>query len=267
MNDPLINFFHADGGVGGGVIPNEIGLLEHLENLSLVNNLLLRSTIPHAIRDNIELRQINLFNNSLSGSITDSIYGLPHLSYINLGSNRFTGVLEGRFGNEIEKIILDKNDFSGPVLEYVFDLPNLSLLSLSHNRFNSLLMSSTMEGFDSVLEYIYLDDNELNGTLPLGLNLMTGLKSLSLSNNSFTGNILPSMKNLVNLIYLNIANNSFEGYLNTAIRDMKNLKYLIASDNKLSGPLDSLGTFPDLGKLKDKYSYCPGIDSLSLFRF
>ncbi len=96
------------------------------------------------------------------------------------------------------------------------------------------------------LTQLYLQENQLGGTIPSTLGSLTGLNYLDLSRNDFTGGIPASFGNLVNLISLYLTNNRLTG----AIPDLSaltQLKQLALSYNDLSGSIpNTLGQLANL---------------------
>ena len=60
---------------------------------------------------------------------------------------------------------------------------------------------------------LYLNDNQLTGSIPPEIGNLTNLVHLSLSNNQLTGSIPSEIGNLTNLYYLDLRNNQLSGII------------------------------------------------------
>ena len=78
----------------------------------------------------------------------------------------------------------------------------------------------------SSLVALYLNDNQLSGTIPPELGGLSTLDSLSLQNNELSGTIPNSMGNLDSLRYSRFANNAFTGCVPYGLRYLLNKSQL-----------------------------------------
>ncbi|ORY54091.1 L domain-like protein [Neocallimastix californiae] len=93
--------------------------------------------------------------------------------------------------------------------------------------------------------------NLKNQTLPNSFGSMPYLKSIYLQNNNLTGSIPPEIGDLEKLEYLYLRNNQLNGTIPPEIGRLHNLKYFDLSDNHLIGPVPS--SFGNLSGLKELY--------------
>lgn len=91
---------------------------------------------------------------------------------------------------------------------------------------------------------LWLDDNNLNGTIPPELGNLSGLLDFLLSNNQLRGTIPPELGNLSNLRALYLNNNQLSGTIPPELGNLSNLQDLLLSSNHLSGFIP-----PELGNL------------------
>ncbi|GER45806.1 leucine-rich repeat protein kinase family protein [Striga asiatica] len=115
----------------------------------------------------------------------------------------------------------------------------LRVLSLRSNYLNGTLPPDLLSL--PSLEFIFLQNNNFSGELPL--SLPSKLRVMDLSFNSFSGEIPLVLGNLTRLSVLNLQSNSFHG--NIPNLDLHRVKVFNLSCNSLSGAIpDSLRNFP-----------------------
>ena len=85
---------------------------------------------------------------------------------------------------------------------------------------------------------LLLFTNNLNGTIPPEIGLMTNLVSLHLYNNQLSGSIPAELGNLTNLESLRLNTNQFSGYIPPELGNLSNLETLRLYNNLLSGCYD-----------------------------
>lgn len=146
----------------GGEFP-KLDSLNSLYYLDASNNAItgqIPSTFPAS------LIQISMRNNSLVGTVPETIQQLGSLQVLDLSHNQL----------------------GDSVSWYLFNHPSLQQLTLSFNQFSSLQTPNSI-GIQSQLIAVDLSNNNLQGPLPSFMALMPKLSALSLENNKFTGMI------------------------------------------------------------------------------
>jgi len=98
-----------------------------------------------------------------------------------------------------------------------------------------------------------LNGNQLSGTIPTELAMMTKLTSLDLRSNQIKGTIPTELATMMNLEYLSLNGNQLNGTIPTELALMTNLEDLFLVYNQLSGTIPT-----ELGKMTN-------LSSLSLF--
>ncbi|WP_281635416.1 leucine-rich repeat domain-containing protein [Flavobacterium marginilacus] len=105
---------------------------------------------------------------------------------------------------------------------------------------------------------IFLNNNQLSGTIPPEIGKLTELKRLTLVGNSITGTIPPEIGQLRQLQILELHNNQLTGVIPPEIGELTQLINLILSRNQLSGAIPA-----EIGQLTQLNSFDFGSNRLS----
>lgn len=210
--------------------------------------------------------------NDLSGAIPDFLGDFPSLRLLDLGGNKFSGIipanlfrncfrmrfvsfsgnkLEGEIPREIGNcLVLNGFDFSRNGLsgEFVKEICNsnfVSFLDLSGN----LLSGSVNDKVSKCrsLEVFDISGNLFNGDVPFGLFGLSNISYFNVSNNRFDGIIHIDERCSESLEYVDISKNSLSGQIDPNIFGCQNLKVLDIGSNKISGEI--VNDFSSLGSL------------------
>ncbi|EFJ35636.1 hypothetical protein SELMODRAFT_405170 [Selaginella moellendorffii] len=243
------------------------------------------------------LQVLNLLNNSLSGSIPQSISTIRALKYLNLGQNNLTGSIPQGLWNlvQLRELYLADNALSGSIPPELGYLTNLQHLSLASNQLSGSIPPEL--GYLTNLQHLILASNQLSGSIPpeisnctllremaLMRNFLSGeisssignlsnLRILALTGNNLTGNLPPSFSGLTSLKMLDVGYNSLSGPFPDAVKDMASLRYLSVSTNWMKGPIPPwLGNFTNLRHLilyRNRFtgSIPPQLGSLNYLKF
>lgn len=149
-----------------GTIPDEICTLPNLEELLIGNATSyidgsdineynhFEGGIPENIDNIIKLRQIQLANCGLSGSIPESICNLSNLEVFSLNNassgkvfNNITGELPDKIGNlrKLQSFGVADNNMTGAVSAEFANMPNLTSLMLCGNRFSGTIPNELLQ--------------------------------------------------------------------------------------------------------------------------
>ena len=193
----------------GGSIPAAIGNLGELKNLDLEYNDL-TGNIPSQLGNLSRLARLFLRNNQLTGNIPSQIGSLSVLKKLNLGDNMLQGTIPSTLSNlsELELLVLRANQLTGAIPTFVGNLTKLKSLHLPHNQLTGTIPSN----LDNLteLEILHLGNNQLTGTIPSNLGNLSKLKELYLYSNLLTGSIPPSLAGIATLMYLGIQCNMID---------------------------------------------------------
>mmetsp|Transcript_6932 Transcript_6932/g.10118 ORF Transcript_6932/g.10118 Transcript_6932/m.10118 type:complete len:383 (-) Transcript_6932:158-1306(-) len=98
----------------------------------------------------------------------------------------------------------------------------------------------------SRLETLNLGMNNITGTIPSDIGMMTKLRTLRIENNKITGSIPPEFGLLTTLVTLRLEHNNIVGIVPSEIGMMTELRDFSLSANEISGTVPS-----EIGKLKE----------------
>ncbi|CAM9960523.1 unnamed protein product [Ectocarpus sp. 13 AM-2016] len=148
----------------------------------------LKGSLPPALGDVLQLRELDLNGNALGGVIPGSFGDLTALTTLNLGGNRLVeGHIPPELGGlrELRELNLQDNDLTGTIPAALGNL--------------------------SKLERLYLDRNKLGGALPRELGTLRALRVLYLGGNLITGETPRELVALADLQQLNLATGQLRG--------------------------------------------------------
>lgn len=188
----------------------EIGVLKHLEQLSLSFNYFTR--VPTSLGNVSSLGLVDLSHNNLSGQIPEELGGLTRLGLLFLNNNLFSGRIPSSLGR----------------------CTALQTLDLSYNRLTGKV-PPIISGFLEMRRFLNLSHNQLEGNLPIEISKLSAVEEIDLSSNNFSGNIFADILNCWELKVLNLSNNFLQGHLLDSLGGMTSLATLDVSSNNLSG--------------------------------
>ncbi|XP_058094890.1 MDIS1-interacting receptor like kinase 2-like [Magnolia sinica] len=193
--------------------PNLVGLI--------LNQNLLRGTIPTQICSLSKLILLDLSANQLSGALPPSLANLTSILELHLSNNMITGVISPHFftnWTRLTSLDIHNNQLTGQVPSRISLLRNVIYLDLSNNQ--------------------------IVGSIPPEIGTLKHLLTLGLERNNLTGVIPPSLCNMSQLKFLFLFENRVSGPVPQEIGNLRNLIYMLMGDNLLNGPIPQ-----DLGKL------------------
>jgi len=182
-----------------GSIPEELASLPYLEVLNLSTNHI-TGTLPESFASSI-LQILALRSNSINGSIPTELVTTPSCKEISLSKNILSGTIPPSFYelSILDTLDLSSNSISGTISEDIGSLLFLQNLRLDNNTLigpipPSLAVANPLRNnVGNLLQDIWLNDNQLSGTIPIQLADLANLRSLLLHNNKLTGEIPPDL--------------------------------------------------------------------------
>ncbi|XP_060182910.1 receptor kinase-like protein Xa21 [Lycium barbarum] len=189
-----------------GIIPEEIGDLTGVANMSMLN-----------------LQELYLQGNKIKGTISDAICNLKNHGALDSSENRFSGSVPSCIEFKIickfvepsksHRIQFTSNLSSGIIPLEIGNLKAVSLIDLSKNDFSGKI-PITIGGLDKLIKFS-LAQNRLDGPTPDSFSKMLSLEFLDLCYNNISSSIPKSLEALVYLKYLNISCNNLSGEIPT----------------------------------------------------
>uniref|UniRef100_A0A2K2BUH4 non-specific serine/threonine protein kinase n=1 Tax=Populus trichocarpa TaxID=3694 RepID=A0A2K2BUH4_POPTR len=176
-----------------GTLPPELGQLVNLEQL-YVNSCGLGGEIPSTF---VNLKKMTIFSASdaaFTGNIPDFIGNWTRLTSLRFQGNSFEGPIPSSFSNLTSLESLRISDLSNvsSTLDFIKNLKSLTDLTLRNALISGSIPSDIGEIFQT-LDRLDLSFNNLTGQVPSALFNMSSLQYLFLGNNSLIGT-LPNQK-------------------------------------------------------------------------
>ncbi|KAA8545111.1 hypothetical protein F0562_019895 [Nyssa sinensis] len=252
-----------------GTIPASISNCTALRQITLTENLL-TGEIPAELGAKLyNLERLYLWDNRLTGWIPVTLSNLSQLTLLYLSLNKLEGEVPPELGKlqKLEILYLHSNDLvsssTNSSLSFLTALTNCSFLQKLHlgdclfagslpasigdlskdlyylNLRNNRISGEIPDGVGNLssLVSLYLQDNFLNGMIPVGQSL---LHLLDLSYNNLQGSLPTEISRFLNLaLSLNLSNNNLEGELPASIGNLASVQAIDLSENKFSRAIPS----------------------------
>ncbi|XP_062076440.1 receptor-like protein EIX1 [Humulus lupulus] len=211
-----------------------------LESLHLIGNYIHPTTITWLLNSSFLLNDLSLVYNIINGPFPNSFKHAKSLENVDLSGNQIESEVPESLGNltKLKSLDLSHNNLSGTFHDLLENLAgstknSLERLDLSFNQLGELNLEDFENTFPSLI-YLYLDNNQLEGSFPNRLKIFPCLQMLSLDNNKITG-LLPDLSSMPNLTYVTVSNNKLDGTSSESIGKLNYLETLNISSNSLSG--------------------------------
>jgi Leucine-rich repeat (LRR) protein len=268
----------------GGIMPQSLFTLTSLKILDISSNLMIGS-LPSDFSLPL-LTNISVAHNQLEGFLPTK-WNCPLLEYFEVQYNMFQGPLPSGLAASpnLQYLDVSNNHFSGKLPPELGQLSVLRVLWITNNNFDSPELPSSWEGLLCMrdfranglsgvipeffgdwanLEHLYLNNGQLNGSVPQSLcglrristisfayNSLSGtfpeclckdfpygavtLTTIDFSSNHLTGPLPDCFDNLYNFTNLNVDNNNISGELPPSFGLSETIKVINVSSNRLTG--------------------------------
>ncbi|CAN8268214.1 unnamed protein product [Cochlearia groenlandica] len=194
-----------------GYIPEKLGECESLTRIRMGQNFL-NGSIPKGLFGLPELSQVELQDNYLTGELTIAGGDVSvNLGQISLSNNQLSGPLPPAIGNfaGLQKLLLDGNKFTGPIPPEIGRLQQLSKLDISHNLISGAITPEISHC--KLLTFVDMSRNELSGMIPNEITSMRILNYLNLSRNHLMGSIPTMISSMQSLTSVDFSYNNLSG--------------------------------------------------------
>ncbi|KAK4268204.1 hypothetical protein QN277_024890 [Acacia crassicarpa] len=185
-------------------------LTGHVTQLDL-EDLVVSSNIDSSLCDLQHLTYLNIyFYNFIGSKIPECIGSLGQLRELSIVGSYIGGTIPRGLQNlsNLQTLRLDYNNLIVNDLEWISHLSSLRYLCLSGNNLSQAIdwLSSLSKAL--ALSEIYLEDCDLGGTIPRGLQNLSNLQTLHLDYNNLIVNDLEWISHLSSLRYLSLSGNN-----------------------------------------------------------
>ena len=210
---------------------NLTGSLPLWPNVSyiLLRRNLLSGPIPENIfQATLQLINLDLSGNFLTGRIPSLTHGPTSLWFVDLSNNLLSGNIPSHWSGmqNLGAIDLSKNNLSGEIPSSLCSLNTLGWLQLSYNNLSGDLFHSLQNC--SSLYALDLGDNIFSGTIPKWIGGRLPLVSeLRLRGNMLSGHVVEELCRLTHLHVLDLSHYNFSGSIPTCLGNLVGLKSLV----------------------------------------
>jgi len=227
-----------------GALPLELGILESsLYSIDVADNGLSMSEDDFDVFLNlVNLEEFFADNNFLEHSegLPQQMAQLVNLESISMSYNLLGGDLSTSSVipamTQLTHIEMEANYFSGTIPEYIGDMKDLIYFYMRRNNFEGDL-SFLKPGKLVTLFAMWLDGNQITGTIPGQIGAATNLASISMSGCKLTGTIPNAIGSLMRLRRLWLYENELTGSIPLSLQKLNQLEVLELHKNKLTGSM------------------------------
>jgi len=222
-----------------GSIPIELAFLgPHLQTLNLSSNFIHVSGDEFAVFEYLpQLTDLLLDDNFVQYNmgLPTSFAAMTSLEKLRLNYNLLSGGLPTNVLASLTQLThleIESNFMSGTLAPSLWNLSNLVYVYLRNNEFETTLDSFS---FLPNIFSLWLDNNDIVGTIPPAFGALTTLASLSIANTRLGGTIPTELGLLVNLRRVWLYSNRLEGTIPQELSQLTQLEILELHDNDLVG--------------------------------
>lgn len=224
-----------------GRLPFELSFLKRLEEIDFTSNFIYCDEDHHDVwKELSSLRTLKMEDNFFvtENGLPSQFVNLVQLEKLQMSYN----LLQGQLSEEVfaglqnlQHFEVESNYLSGPIPEALGQLPDLVYLYGRRNMFKIHLPSMILPNTYPSLFSLWLDSNEVSGSIPTTIGLIKDLASFSITNAALTGTIPTEFGNLVGLKRVWLYNNNLTGDIPSALENLKDLQVFEIHQNNVVG--------------------------------
>ncbi|PHT82865.1 hypothetical protein T459_11308 [Capsicum annuum] len=204
---------------------------------------LISGIIPQEIENLVNLVELAMEKNQITGSVPISIFNISLLQILSVWENNLSGFLPWEKSSliELEELRLAFNSFGGSLPMEIFNILGLRVIDLTNNNLSGSLPPN-MGSILPNIEELYMGNlTNLVGNIPHSISNCSKLTILELSSNKLIGLIPYSLGYLTHLQYLNLGGNNLTSDSSLSflisLTNCRNLTTLALYLNPLNGML------------------------------
>lgn len=160
------------------------------------------------------VRQLNLVQYGLEGTVPDSLANLQYLQALQLSSNRISGTIDPFLWNlsHLESFVVGENAFTGPIPAFLdVATKNLTYLALANNELEGTFPASLCN-LDKLTMLTLGASSTITGTLPSCIGALRQLDTFSLISTSMEGEVPAEICDWERIRDFSIAHNAFTSF-------------------------------------------------------
>jgi len=226
-----------------GSLPLELVFLTNLHSLDLNTNFVYQPDELHAVFGMPSLKSLDLSDNFVTAEqgLPEPLLQHPTIEKIVLSYNLLQGSLPETLDlPALTHLEMESNYISGSLPHALGGLDNLYYLYVRRNWLDvdlqHLLEEEPTQSYRQIFS-LWLDDNNVTGTLPDHLGEWSDLASLSITNTTLSGSLPDSMGTLQDLQRVWLYNNQLTGLVPQSLANLNKLEIMQLHDNLLRGEL------------------------------
>ncbi|KAF5739818.1 receptor-like protein kinase HAIKU2-like [Tripterygium wilfordii] len=230
-----------------GITCDSTGLVKEME----LSNQKLTGVLPlDSICQLQSLEKLSFGFNFLYGTIMEDLNKCVKLQYLDLGNNLFTGSFPDISSlSELQHLYLNQSRFTDFPWKSLTNMTGLVSLSVGDNPFVRTPFPMEVVTLTK-LNWLYMTNCSIEGTIPPGIGNLTELINLELSVNNLSGEIPAEIAKLEKLWQLELYKNNLSGKFPIGFGNLTNLENFDASTNYLRGDLSELRSLTNLVTLQ-----------------
>ena len=226
-----------------GSLPAELSLLLNLETIDFTTNFIYMEGSSHFVWSILpNLVEMTMDDNYFiaENGLPAQFLGLKSIQKISLSYNLLQGSFDGALFEELQTLQhleVESNYIEGALPESLVSLPSLIYLYVRRNSLTIDLDELFQPGNLPSIFALWMDANEIGGSIPTAIGLYTDLASLSMTESDLTGPLPTELGQLVNMRRCWLYDNALTGPIPTQLNNWGQLQVLELYGNDLTGDM------------------------------